>query len=155
MINIIIVRIYAFLAVVCYFYIAIVLLMTGITGTSESVNHFRDVYYWVLFGGIDDGSFEHNLSVVPILIGTILISIILMNILIAYLSNLFSSLEETQVLDDLREKASFVLGIEIIIRFFRYFLPGKIRQIREVEKHNYDLMLNIGDEHEGVYKVIS
>lgn len=153
MINTIIIKIYAFLFVVFYFYFAIVFLMIGITSISDAVNHLRDVYYWVLFGGIDDDSFEVNLSFVAILFGTILISIILMNILIAYLSNLFSSLEETQVLDDLREKASFVLGIEVIIRFFRYFLSRKIKLIEAVEKHNYESLLSFESNDENKLKV--
>jgi hypothetical protein len=142
MINVIIIKIYAFLSIVCYFYFSCVLLMIALTNKSDVIAHMRDVYYWVLFGGIDDNSFEIHLSFMVIVIGTILISVVLLNILIAYLSNLFSNLEETQVLDDLREKAGFVMGIEIIIRFFRYLLTGKISLISKIENHNYNMMLS-------------
>lgn len=142
MINIIIVKIYAFLIIVIYFYFACVIILIGITNTDSVIDHLRDIYIWVVFGGIDQDSFAVNLSFLVVGLGTILVTVILLNILIAYLSNLFSSLEETQTLDDLREKATFLLNIEIIIRFFRYFMMGKVSVIENVRRQNYDILLS-------------
>lgn len=51
-------------------------------------------------------------------------TIVLMNILIAYLSNLFSRLEDAQKLNDLKEKAVLILDLEIIVMFFKYKIRG-------------------------------
>ena len=52
------------------------------------------------------------------------------------------SVVKTQVLDDLREKASFVFAHEITVRFFKYFLKGNILSIRKVEVSNYNMMFS-------------
>ena len=129
------------MAVVVYFFCAFVFLMIGISPEDQRIISVRNIYIWTVFGGIDDATFDTHLSFIVVVLGTLLVSVVLLNILIAYLSNLFSSLEETQILDDLREKASFVFGIEIILRFFRYFISGKIKMIRTAEVHNYNLMV--------------
>ena len=91
------------------------------------------MYYWTLFAGIDDNAFNVQLSVIPILFGTIIISVILMNILIAYLSNEYSRLEEKQVLEGLKTKALFNLDIEIIIALFK-----RISKRNRIKNNYYD-----------------
>ena len=142
MINIIIFKIYAFMAIMLYFYLVIVVLMIDLTSPEDTVGHVRNVYFWVLFGGIEDSSFEVRLSFIVIFLGTMLISVILLNILIAYLSNLFSSLEEKQVLENLREKAGLVLGIEVIVRLFKFALPSRLKRIRDAERFNFSQLLS-------------
>ena len=154
MVNIILVRVIPFMAIVAYFYGASVLLMVALSDRSAIVAHLRDVYYWVLFGGIQDTSFEIELSFVVIVTGTLLVTVVLLNILIAYLSNLFSSLENRQALDDLREKARFVLGVEVIVRFFRYKLTGQVAAMHKAETHNSNLMVSGDSDCQSRFLVI-
>lgn len=141
-INTINIKIYAFMAIIVYFYLVFTTLLIEITSKDYIIKNLRDIYIWAVFGGFDSDSFEVYLSFIVVVISTVLMSVILLNVLIAYLSNLFSSLEETQALDELREKASLILNLEIILRFFRYFLTRKTKIIREVEAHNYNLIIN-------------
>ena len=130
------------MAIIVYFYLVFTTLLIEITSKDYIIKNLRDIYIWAVFGGFDSDSFEVYLSFIVVVISTVLMSVILLNVLIAYLSNLFSSLEETQALDELREKASLILNLEIILRFFRYFLTRKTKIIREVEAHNYNLIIN-------------
>jgi hypothetical protein len=152
-INVIIIKIYSFFIIVVYFYLAFTALLLQINGKESIIFALRDIYIWAVFGGIESDSFEVYLSFIVVVLSTALISIILLNILIAYLSNLFSSLEENQAFDELREKASLILNLEIILRFFRYYLTRKTHVIREVEEFNYDLLISDDPEKNTKFKV--
>jgi hypothetical protein len=99
------------------------------------------MYIWLIHGGIDDSTFSTNLTYIPIMFGTILVTIILMNIMIAYLSNEYSRLEEKQHLDDIRGKAQINIKLELIIRYFKLVFNKKFRQNQKFRDHHYANMI--------------
>jgi hypothetical protein len=119
-IDTVIKKMMVFLIILFYFYTTTGLLYAELDRSLPPVKYFFKSYIWVLFGGISIKDFETNhLSSIAIFFGTILVTIILLNILIAYLSNLFSRLEEQQKIEEYKEKCNIILDSEIIIYFFR------------------------------------
>ena len=119
-INQIIIRVVPFFFIIVFFYASTTIMMMFIdTKGTPVIEYFRDIYYWILFGGFDGGAFEQKFSVIPVIFGTVMVGILLFNILIAYLSNEFSRLEEQQVINGLKAKARMNLRIELIICFFK------------------------------------
>lgn len=134
-INIIIQKLIIFFIILFYFYIATALLIIKIDPENSIKMSFMHAYYFTLFGGVDDNSFTmFNYVSIPIVFGTLMVSIVLLNVLIAFLSNLFSRLEEQQLVNDLKEKASLVLDIEVIFMFFKYKLTGKLAKTRRLHR---------------------
>lgn len=68
-----------------------------------------------MFGNIEADSFETPLFTVPILFGTLMIGIFLLNLLIAYMNNEFSRMESQQIIDSWREKARLNCQLELVI----------------------------------------
>ena len=87
---------------------------------------FIRVYYWVIFGGIGESDFKLDLSMIPLVVGPIFIGIILMNIMIGFLSNEYSRLEEVQKIKNLVYKAEMNLDIEIICYLVRSLLKIRV-----------------------------
>jgi hypothetical protein len=134
-INIIIQKLIIFFIILFYFYIATALLLIKIDPENSIKMNFMHAYYWTLFGGVDDGSFTlFNYVSISIVFGTLMVSIILLNVLIAFLSNLFSRLEEQQLVNDLKEKASLLLDLEVVVMFFQYKLTGKLSKQRKLQR---------------------
>lgn len=129
MVNTIVVKLIVFFVIIFYLYFGIVLVMIKLSDRKSISESFESAYFWLLFGGVGGEDFTEDSPIkfpaIPIIFGTLMITIVLLNILIAYLSNLFSKLEEQQHVDDLREKASMILDLEIIVYFFKYRLTGK------------------------------
>ena len=121
---------------------------------SEKTIIFRDMYYWTIFGGIDDNAFEVDLSGIPIIFGTFLISIVLMNILIAYLSNEYSRLEERQVIADLQTKAGFNLDMEVVISMFKWMFNSNFRNDMKIKNRNYWHIMNKWGSSEDLSQVM-
>jgi hypothetical protein len=85
----------------------------------------------VLFGGIEKSDLDINSSSsIVIVVGTLFITIILLNILIAYLSNLFSRLEQEQKKKKLQGQADIILDTEVLIYCFKkIFYRNKSQQV--------------------------
>lgn len=140
-INIIIGRLIIFFCVAIYLYILVVIMIVRLSEPSQILNIVRDAYYWIMLGSIESDAFDIRFSAVPIVFGSLVCTIILLNILIAYLSNLFSRLEEQEKIQALQERAELVLDLEIFVFFFRYRITGKIRLRLEHELERYRRML--------------
>lgn len=102
---------------------------------------FKFMYIWLIHGGIDEDTFEKKINYLPIMFGTILVTIILMNIMIAYLSNEYSRLEQKQHLDDIRNKAKINLKLELIIRYFKYIFQKSFREKEKYRERRYANMI--------------
>ena len=135
MINKIIVKLYPFFLVLFWFYITTVLLFIYIDKDNHVIPHIRDSYYWVLFGNIDASAFENELSFIPVLFGTIIIGVFLLNILVAYMSNEFSRLEKQQIIDTWKEKAELNAHLGMIIYCLRNLF--KVNFFRGFSKQNF------------------
>ena len=134
MINIIIQKLLVFFIILIYFYVSTAFLMIRLLPENSNRRNFEMAYLWTLFGAIeaDDFSSAPYISI-AIIFGTIIVTVIMLNILIAYLSNVFSRLEEQQSLNDLREKASMILDMEVILWLFRCKMTGKVGKLKELE----------------------
>ena len=141
MVNIIVKRLLTFFILLLYTYFGVVLLMVKLGTVNENQIFARDVYYWILLGSIEDNAFETPYSAIPVIGGSIFVTIVLMNMLIAYLSNLFSRLEEQQKVQELKEKAALILDMEVMVMFFRYSITGKIKLRNQYEFETYKRML--------------
>jgi hypothetical protein len=126
MINKIISELIVFFAVLFYAYFTIVVLMLKLDSTDNFNLRFQDVYYWVFLGGVEGDAFDIKFSHIPVIYGTLIITIVLLNILIAYLSNLFSRLEDQQRVNGLKERAFLILDFELMVRLFKYIVTGVI-----------------------------
>ena len=115
-----------FFFILLYFYLATGFIYAQVDTSFNLSSYLVTSYIWVLFGGIEQDDFDSNgLKSIPIFFGTIIVTIILLNILIAYLSNLFSRLEDRQFQEELKERANIILDSEIFI-FFMKNLAKKI-----------------------------
>ena len=139
-INTVIKKLVSFFLILFYAYLMIIILMSKLSNTG-TIDHIRDVYYWVFLGGIGGESFDMKYSAIPIIIGSLVITVVLLNILIAYLSNVFSRLEDQQKVTDLKEKADLILDIEMLVRFFKYKLTGVVSLENKMEKLREQAMI--------------
>ena len=148
MINEIIGKLIIFFIILFYFYFTTVLLMMKLDPEQSRLSVVSLVYLWTFFGGVDGSDFEdYKLSYIAIYFGTIIVTIILLNILIAFLSNLFSGLEDQQKANDLKEKASMILDLEAFVYFFKYKLTGRAGQLFQIEKYSINLFdLNLRED---------
>ena len=132
MINTIMQQLIIFFVIVLYFLFTTVLLMMKLhpEGTTKSV--FANAYVFAFFGGIGGDDFDlFDYVSIPIVFGTIVVTVILMNILIAFLSNLFSRLEEQQKINNLKEIIGMIRDLEVIVFFFSYWLTRKNKTLKE------------------------
>lgn len=135
-INIILKKLWVFFLILAFAFWTFSVMMIRLDGTESIGSHFTKVFVWVLLAGAEDTSFELKYSHIALVIGSIFVTVVLLNILIAYLSNLFSRLEDAQKLHDLKEKAVLILDLEILVMFFKYKLTGvlSLRQKQEILK---------------------
>ena len=135
-INTILQKLWVFFLILAFVFWTFSVMMIRLDGSESIGTHFTKIFVWVVLGGPEDSSFELKYSHITIIIGSIFVAIVLLNILIAYLSNLFSRLEDAQKLSDLKEKAVLILDSEIMVMFFKYKLTGvlSLRQKLEILK---------------------
>ena len=125
-IMIIIRKLALFLFIIAYFFFTFLLLARYFDHEKKFDETIFFMYAWMILGGVDGSHLKQfQYSWLIIVIGTIFMSIILMNIIIAYLSNVFSRLEEEHTINMIKEKASMILDLELIVYFFKYVLTGK------------------------------
>ena len=139
-INTIIRQLIVFFVVLFYAYFTIAMLMIKLDNSNKLSLRFQDVYYWVFLGSVEGEAFDVEFSYLAIVFGSLFITIVMLNILIAYLSNLFSRLEDQQKVNSLRQKALLILDFELFARLFRYRFTGITSLIQK-----YDDLLS---EHE-------
>ena len=123
-INIIIVKLIPFFIILGLFFTSSAFMLMFLQKTTSPSKIFMDAYADFMFGAVSSTSFEPSHSFIPVIFGTVFIGIILLNILIAYLSNVFSRLEGEQRIDNLREKSNLILDFESIISIFRRMARG-------------------------------
>ena len=145
-IIIILKRLMVFFLLLVYMYLCSSVLIVKLTGTADVVKTMGDVYYWIILASIEDYAFDVPYAAIPIVLGSIFVTIILINILIAYLSNLFSRLEEQQRVQENKERAALILDIEVFVSFFRYYITGKTKLRNEYEMEQYRQMLKGKDQ---------
>lgn len=134
-INTIILKLIIFFFILFYLFFATGLVMIKLNNNQSKITNLQIAYVWTFFGGVEGSDFkEFDYSAITILFGTILVTIVLLNVLIAYLSNLFSRLEDQQHANDLREKASMMMDLEIVAYFFKYVMTG---QSKNYFKYNH------------------
>ena len=122
MINTIITKLVIFFVILFYAYFMVVVMMLKLDKGQNVVNHFQNVYFWMILGGVEGEHFEIKSSYFPIIFGSLYITIVLLNILIAFLSNVFSRLEDQQKVSALREKAYMILDFELAARLFKFVI---------------------------------
>lgn len=142
MINTIIKELIVFFSILFYAYFMVVILMIKLDNSNNFWLRFQDVYYWVLLGGIEGDAFDIRFSFIAIIFGSLFITIVLLNILIAYLSNLFSRLEDQQKMNGLREKAFLILDFEMMVRLFKYLMTGTISLDRRLDDLKNEALFN-------------
>jgi hypothetical protein len=126
MINTIIQKLVIFFLILIYFFIGSGILILKLNPNAGPILNMGNAYVWTFFGGIEGDDFlKFDYAGIAMIFGTVMVTIILLNILIAFLSNLFSRLEDKQKSNDLKEKASMILDLEIIVHFFKYVFTGK------------------------------
>ena len=148
MIQIIMTRLISFFLLLIYTYIGVAFMLFKVgkrcTDPVKCLSDdqvFQMVYYWIFLGSVESDDFETPYTAFPIIFGSLFTSIILLNILIAFLSNEFSRLEEHQRVQELRERAALIMNFEVLVMFFKYRLTRKIQLRRSFEREKYLRML--------------
>jgi hypothetical protein len=113
-----------FFIVLFYAYFMIAMLMIRLDNSDNFNIRFQEVYYWVFLGSVEGEAFDIEFSYISIVIGSVFLTIVMLNILIAYLSNLFSRLEDQQKVNSLRQKALLILDFEMFARLFKFHIFG-------------------------------
>ena len=127
-------KLFIFLLVLVYFFVCIGTLLRYIDIRPDATfeTSFIDMYVWTIMGGVEQENFyEFAGSSLFLILSTIYITIILLNILIAYLSNVFSRLEERQKINLIKEKASMILDLEVLVYFFKFVLSKKSKYLKD------------------------
>ena len=155
MINTIIQKLIIFFIILLYFFATSGLLMMKLNPNQNAIISLGHAYVWTFFGGIEGSDFQsYDYAGIAIIFGTVMVTVVLLNILIAFLSNLFSRLEDQQKSSDLKEKASMILDLEVIIHFFKYILTGKEIKFRKFEKIQEDFYIELLDPTKNATVVI-
>lgn len=119
MINTIVGESVAFFAMLFYAYFVIFFLLIRVDPGDGVLNKLRDAYIFTLFGGVEQDHFEAKYIFFPIVIGTMIVTIILLNVLIAFMSNVYNRMELRQEITSLKEKASMLLDLEVYMSLFK------------------------------------
>lgn len=153
MVNIIVFRLFVFFFILGYFFVVSALLIIFLNPDGGFKESFDSSYVWAIFGGIGGEDFSgFDFAAIPIAFGTIIVMVVLLNILIALLSNVYCILEEQQISNDIREKAAMILDLELIVYFFRYVLTGKRKTIDDLDQFQdrQHARISGGDQPTGV-----
>jgi hypothetical protein len=145
MIHTIIKKLIFFFVIVFYFLAVALLLLIKLDSKDKVFSKVSNVYDFSLFGGLGSGDFEEfDFTFIAVVFGNIIVGVILMNLLIAYLSNEFSRLEEQHRRTNLNEIVSMVMDLEVLVYFFRYVLACKKLESRRTnfEKGKHELEEN-------------
>jgi hypothetical protein len=151
MVNTILQELVVFMFILFYFFLSTGVLMMFLNPHYSYKRNIANAYVFSLFGGIEGTDFSlYPFITIPIVFGTIMISIMLLNILIAFLSELFSRLEDKQKSDNLKEKAQMILDVEMIKYFFKRICKKKINKqngVNAVDNNNKSNTLQNEEEN--------
>lgn len=128
-------RICPFMVIVFLFYSISVLVFVTLNDSVDLESLLTLMYIWLVHGGVDSDAFVFRMNYIPVMFGSILVTIVLMNIMIAYLSNEYSRLELKQHLDDLRNKVKINMKVELMIRSFKVLFVRRFRE-KECYRHS-------------------
>ena len=107
----------------------------GGSSSDRDTNYYLMSYVWIIYGGMDTSGLGQNYPVaVALIVGNILITIILVNILIAFLANLYNRLEEEEHIRKYQEMAAVVLDLEVVVYGYRKIT----RRTRKVRNNSQD-----------------
>lgn len=147
MINTIIQRLVIFFLILTYFFGVTSLLMMKLNPEASIGESLSQAYLVTFFGGIEKDDFGmYDLAGIPVIFGSVMVTIVLLNILIAFLSNLFSRLEDQQRTNNLKERGSMILDFEVIVYFFSYVLTRRVSKIKKLEKSFEKSFLDLGEQ---------
>ena len=118
MINTIVGKSISFFGALFYAYFVVFFMLIRVDPSDSVVNKIRDAYIFALFGGVEQDHFDARFIFFPIVIGTMIVTIILLNVLIAFMSNVYNRMEKRQAITSLKEKASMLLDLEVYISLF-------------------------------------
>jgi hypothetical protein len=125
----------SFFGVMFYTYFVILLLMYRVEPTDDFVNKMRDAYIFTFFGGVEQDHFDARYIFFPMVIGTMIVTIILLNVLIAFMSNVYNKMEQIQSFLSLKEKGSMLLDLEVYISLaYKLKNRSKTSKMDEEEK---------------------
>jgi len=108
----------SFFGVMFYAYFVILFLLYRVEPSDTFLNKMRDAYIFTFFGGVEQDHFEAKYIFFPMFVGTMVVTIILLNVLIAFMSNVYNKMEMQQSFISLKEKASMLLDLEVYISLF-------------------------------------
>lgn len=119
MINTIVASSGAFFGTLFYAYFSIFFLFVRADPGRNIFEKLRDSYIFLLFGGLEQPHFFPRIIMFPMVIGTMIVTIILLNVLIAFMSNVYNRMEQLQEITALKERSSMLLDLEVYISLFR------------------------------------
>jgi hypothetical protein len=119
MINTIVGESAAFFTTLFYAYFVVFFLLIRVDPGDSILNKLRDAYIFSLFGGVEQDHFEAKYIFFPMVIGTMIVTIILLNVLIAFMSNIYDREARRQEITSMKEKASMLLDLEVYISLFK------------------------------------
>jgi hypothetical protein len=126
----------SFFGVLFYTYFVIFFLLIRVDPGDTIINKMRDAYIFTFFGGVEQDHFEARYIFFPMVIGTMIVTIILLNVLIAFMSNVYNKMEAQQVVVGLKERSSMLLDLEVYVSLFRkigdlFKMKGKTQEQKE------------------------
>ena len=137
-INTIVAESLSFFGVMFYTYFVILFLLYRVEPSDQFINKMRDAFIFTFFGGVEQDHFEAKYIFFPIFVGTMIMTIILLNVLIAFMSNVYNKMEQMQSVLSLKEKASMLLDLEVYISLFVKIINRfKTRKLDEEETEEY------------------
>ena len=119
MINTIVASSVSFFGTLFYAYFSIFFLFIRADPGRSIVSKLRDAYIFLLFGGLEQPHFFPRIIMFPMIVGTMVVTIILLNVLIAFMSNVYNQMEQLQEITALKERSSMLLDLEVYISLFR------------------------------------
>ena len=131
----------SFFGVLFYTYFVIFFLLFRVDPGDGFINKMRDAYIFTFFGGVEQDHFEAKYIFFPLVMGTMIVTIILLNVLIAFMSNVYNKMEALQNSLSLKEKASMLLDLEVYISLFKKIgdrCKLKKKSIEETEQYYLD-----------------
>ena len=128
----------SFFGVLFYSYVVILFMMIKVEPSDSLTSKIRDAYIFSLFGGIEQDHFEAKYIFFPIMVGTMIVTIILLNVLIAFMSNVYNKMEAKQIIISYQEKSSMLLDMEVYISLFQSInISRKTRKMRPEQKKEF------------------
>ena len=105
---------------------------------SQFFEEMENMLFWGVFRSINAQAFDfHDLAFLPVLFGSIILNIILLNFLIAYFVRIFNEIESKKKIITAKERAIIMLRWEVIIHFFKYLRYRKSPKY-SISKDYYD-----------------